>query len=48
MGRTMIEKILGAHSDEEAQAGSIIWIKLDIRSAKDFGGANVVKNFEKY
>jgi len=48
MGKTMIEKILGAHSDEEAKAGSIIWIKLDIRSARDFGGANVVKNFEKY
>jgi len=48
MGMTMIEKILGAHSREEAKAGSIIWIDLDIRSARDFGGANVVKNFEKH
>ncbi len=48
MGQTMIEKILGAHSQEEASAGKIIWIDLDIRSARDFGGANVVKNFEKY
>ena len=48
MGKTIIEKILGAHSDQDAKAGEIIWISLDVRSARDFGGASVVKNFEKY
>jgi len=46
MGQTAIEKILDAHSAEEARAGRTIWVDLDVRSARDFGGANVVKNFE--
>jgi 3-isopropylmalate/(R)-2-methylmalate dehydratase large subunit len=48
MGKTIIEKILQNHSEEEVKAGEIVWIKLDIRTARDFGGANVVKNLEKY
>lgn len=48
MGKTIIEKILQNHCDEEVRAGKIVWIKLDIRTARDFGGANVVKNLEKY
>lgn len=48
MGHTIIEKIMSAHSDEEAKPGEIIWIDIDVRSARDFGGANVVKNLEKW
>jgi 3-isopropylmalate/(R)-2-methylmalate dehydratase large subunit len=45
MGRTIIEKILAAHAGGAAAAvapGNIVWIDLDVRSARDFGGANVV------
>lgn len=51
MGQTIIEKIFKNHlvrPDEEVKPGNIVWIKLDVRSARDFGGANVVKNFNKY
>ncbi len=46
MGKTIIEKIMSSHSKETAKPGVIIWIDIDVRSARDFGGANVVKNFE--
>jgi 3-isopropylmalate/(R)-2-methylmalate dehydratase large subunit len=46
MGQTIVEKIIQAHTDEEAVAGRIVWIDLDVRSARDFGGPNVVKHFE--
>jgi len=45
MGYTIIEKIIRDHSDEEVRAGEIVWMGLDVRSARDFGGPNVVKNF---
>ncbi|MFX1538632.1 MAG: aconitase/3-isopropylmalate dehydratase large subunit family protein [Promethearchaeota archaeon] len=48
MGKTIIEKIFSAHSEEKAKPGNIIWIDLDVRSARDFGGANVVKNLHEY
>jgi 3-isopropylmalate/(R)-2-methylmalate dehydratase large subunit len=45
MGSTMIEKILAAHSDRErVQPGDIVDVTIDARVARDFGGANVVKN----
>jgi len=47
MGKTVIEKIIGSHTRENAEAGSIVWMDLDIRSARDFGGPNVVKNFTR-
>ncbi|MFC1555013.1 aconitase/3-isopropylmalate dehydratase large subunit family protein [candidate division KSB1 bacterium] len=47
MKQTIIEKIFSSHSQEEVQPGSIIWLDLDVRSARDFGGANVVKNFQR-
>lgn len=47
MGRTIIEKIIQAHSRDDAAAGRIVWMDLDVRSARDFGGPNVVKNFEQ-
>ncbi|MBC8384937.1 MAG: 3-isopropylmalate dehydratase large subunit [Candidatus Cloacimonetes bacterium] len=45
MGLTLIEKILANHSDQEVvKPGQIIDIEIDVRAARDFGGANVVKN----
>jgi 3-isopropylmalate/(R)-2-methylmalate dehydratase large subunit len=47
MGRTIIEKIIQAHTPDEAEPGRVVWLDLDIRSARDFGGPNVVKNYER-
>ena len=47
MGKTMIQKIFEKHSDNEANVGDIIDIGIDVRVARDFGGANVVKNLEE-
>ena len=44
MGKTIIEKIIGAHADKEVSPGEIVDITIDVRAARDFGGANVVKN----
>jgi 3-isopropylmalate/(R)-2-methylmalate dehydratase large subunit len=46
LGKTIIEKIIAAHTDESVSPGKIVWMRIDVRSARDFGGANVVKNFE--
>ena len=51
MGKTLIEKIIQAHSDRPDQtvaAGGIVWMQLDARTARDFGGANVVKNYRAH
>ena len=48
MGQTIIERIIQAHSDEPVQAGKIVWMQLDARTARDFGGANVVKNYRTH
>ncbi|MCD4782900.1 MAG: 3-isopropylmalate dehydratase large subunit [Candidatus Eremiobacteraeota bacterium] len=48
MGKTIIEKILQNHTEDRVEPGKIVWIELDVRSARDFAGANVVKNFEKH
>ena len=47
MGKTVIEKIIQDHTKEEVKPGNIIWMDLDVRSARDFGGPNVVKNYEQ-
>jgi len=49
-GKTIIEKIFQAHSDGSApvEPGSIIWLKLDVRTARDFAGANVVQNYRTH
>lgn len=45
MALTLIEKILANHSDKDVvKPGEIIDIEIDVRAARDFGGANVVKN----
>ncbi len=48
MPMTFIEKILSAHSDRsEVKPGELIWIDIDYRSARDFGGPNVVEHLEQ-
>jgi 3-isopropylmalate/(R)-2-methylmalate dehydratase large subunit len=44
MPKTMIEKILGAHAGRDVVPGDMVDILIDARVARDFGGANVVKN----
>lgn len=47
MGLTIIEKILANHSKyDEVKPGENIDIRIDARVARDFGGANVVKNLQ--
>lgn len=47
MPHTMIEKIFANRSDaKNVKPGDIIWINIDNRAARDFGGANVVKNLK--
>jgi 3-isopropylmalate/(R)-2-methylmalate dehydratase large subunit len=42
---TIIEKIIAAHSNQSAvKPGDIVDVLIDTRAARDFGGANVVKN----
>jgi 3-isopropylmalate/(R)-2-methylmalate dehydratase large subunit len=45
---TIIEKILAAHSGKPtAIPGEIVDVAIDVRLARDFGGAGVVNNLEK-
>ena len=48
MGKTLVEKIIQAHADQPARSGEIVWMELDARTARDFGGANVVKNYRAH
>ncbi len=48
MGSTVIEKIISAHSGSDVSTGSIVDVGIDARIARDFGGANVVKNIEEH
>jgi len=43
----MIQKIFENHSEGKADVGDIIDVTIDARVARDFGGANVVKNLEE-
>ncbi len=48
MGLTLIEKIIANHSDHSTvQPGDIVDVEIDARVARDFGGANVVKNLKE-
>lgn len=43
MGATIIEKIIASHSGKaEVMPGEVVWMNVDYRSARDFGGPNVV------
>ncbi|MBN2730049.1 MAG: 3-isopropylmalate dehydratase large subunit [Bacteroidales bacterium] len=45
MNQTIVEKILASHSGNEfVKPGDIVDVHIDARVARDFGGANVVKN----
>ncbi|MBU1936510.1 3-isopropylmalate dehydratase large subunit [bacterium] len=44
MGKTILEKILERHSSDTVKPGAIVDVEIDVRAARDFGGANVVKN----
>lgn len=46
---TLLEKILAAHSDRTiVKPDDIVDIMIDVRAARDFGGANVVKNIRYF
>ena len=47
MGHTLIEKIIAAHSLQDIRPGDIVDVAVDTRAARDFAGANVVKNLQK-
>ncbi len=45
---TIVEKIIAAHSPTRSvRPGDITELSIDVRVARDFGGANVVKNLEE-
>ncbi len=49
MGQTLIEKIIANHSNKEAvKPGDIVDVEIDVRAARDFGGANVIKNLQEH
>jgi homoaconitate hydratase family protein/3-isopropylmalate dehydratase small subunit len=49
MGMTITEKIIAAHSKyTTVKPGDIVDITIDARAARDFGGANVVKNLNDF
>ena len=48
MPQTIIEKILTSHSGSAVHPGDIVDVSIDARVARDFGGANVVKNLRDH
>lgn len=48
MGKTIIQKIFEAHTHTDARVGDIIDVGIDVRVARDFGGANVVKHIQDH
>ena len=44
MAQTIVEKILANHAGKNVRPGDIVDVTIDARVARDFGGANVVKN----
>lgn len=48
MGRTIVEKIMGGHGGGDCRAGDVVWMEIDNRTARDFAGASVVANLERY
>ncbi len=47
MGQTLIEKIISRHTDHAVRPGEAVDMSVDVRAARDFGGANVVKNLQR-
>ena len=49
MGMTITEKIIASHSKyDNVKPGDIVDISIDARAARDFGGANVVRNLNDF
>jgi 3-isopropylmalate/(R)-2-methylmalate dehydratase large subunit len=48
VGLTITEKIIAAHSGRSVTPGDVVDVGIDARIARDFGGANVVKNIEEH
>lgn len=48
MGQTLIEKIIASHAGRTVVPGEIVDVEIDVRAARDFGGANVVQHLEKH
>jgi 3-isopropylmalate/(R)-2-methylmalate dehydratase large subunit len=49
MAMTLLEKIIASHSKfDTVHPGEIVDVSIDIRAARDFGGANVVRNLRDY
>ncbi len=46
-GKTIIEKIISSHTGQDVKPGDMVDMAVDVRIARDFGGANVVKNIEQ-
>jgi len=47
MGKTMIQKIIQRASGKEVQVGDRVWCKIDLSTARDFGGPNCVLQFDE-
>ena len=47
MGSTLIEKIISNHAGKIVSPGQIVDMTVDVRAARDFGGANVVRNLRR-
>ncbi|MCL5037789.1 MAG: aconitase/3-isopropylmalate dehydratase large subunit family protein [Chloroflexi bacterium] len=47
MGKTIIEKIIGGHAGKEVSAGDRVWANIDLAVIRDFGGPNVVLEFDE-
>lgn len=45
MGKTMIHKIIERSAGREVNVGDRVWCKIDLSTARDFGGANCVLQF---
>ena len=48
MGSTIVERITTNHAGKPAKAGAVLDLAIDARIARDFGGANVVKNLRDH
>lgn len=46
MPATLVEKIFSTHVGRDVRAGDIVDVSIDVRAARDFGGANVVKKLQ--
>jgi len=44
LAQTIVEKIISSHSGRSVSPGDVVDVGVDARIARDFGGANVVKN----